>query len=90
MRRVANRRLKALEVRKLLTTAHEVCYMLKPDILSMSSGPFSGVNKVLGLVASLDFQLSQYENRDRMREIKEKQFRLHSINRRSKKGEFKK
>ena len=37
-----------------LEDAHAACYEKHTDVLGMSSGPFSGVNEALGIIASLE------------------------------------
>lgn len=49
----------ARRARELLQAAHDACFKaLDRDILGMSSGPFSGVNEVLGLIAEMDSTLA--------------------------------
>ncbi len=37
-----------------LQAAHDACFEKHQDVLGMSSGPFSGVNVALGIVALLE------------------------------------
>jgi len=39
---------------KALQTAHDACFKEHKDVLGMSSGPFSGVNEALGIIARLE------------------------------------
>lgn len=49
----------ARRARDLLQAAHDACFKAPHrDILGMSSGPFSGVNEVLGLIAGMDGKLA--------------------------------
>ena len=62
MRKVSDRCEYAQQARELMQAAHDACFKAKDrDVLGMSSGPFSGVNQVLGLIAMMDAKIAQQE-----------------------------
>lgn len=54
MLRISQRSEAARQAREMLTEAHTACYRANTSTLGMTHGPFSKVNEVLGLIASLE------------------------------------
>jgi hypothetical protein len=54
------------EALSALQAAHDVCFKSPGrDVLGMSNGPFSGVNKALGIIRQLEIQIDYERFRSR-------------------------